>query len=373
MLARLPVRLGHLPCTGLGSQGRRCISYDKAALTDEALQNQIEAGLNNGDNGEKIRVNQESKTISTAVGELPISPLFDADWMRARRRQRKDDAGKPTGRFRKKLAKNPFAQALATPIRQCPRTLAFVPRYFLQEFEQVKHPSTDSLWWAPGPLAFQNLQTRSTSPASSPSDLTSSPPRNRSPITAYVLSRKYILDKLGGGTKKEQASIKTQAPVLFSTRTGTATAFGSLSVIWRQDMSDVVLNMMRCHATDALIALSTHEQTCQALQPCKWEEVGDVTLRGCVLWLRGEDEPAAQIATMNVDGAKYGQKIAVYDLKWLLGESEIHRLRTESETFTNHDVLVLRQEKSKSRMALHLLLWRLQGFLMPSTRSKGRA
>jgi len=92
----------------LGSQGRRCISYDRAELTKEALQNQVEAGLNDGEHGETIRLDHESKTVSTAAGELPTSPLFDVDWMKARRRQRKDDAGKPTGRFRRKLANNPY-------------------------------------------------------------------------------------------------------------------------------------------------------------------------------------------------------------------------------------------------------------------------
>lgn len=109
MITRLPLRLG---CAGLGSQqGRRCISYDKTSLTREALQNQVESGLDNGNdggNGDTIRLDHDSKTILTAAGELPTSPLFDADWMKARRRQRKDDAGRPTGRFRRKLANNPY-------------------------------------------------------------------------------------------------------------------------------------------------------------------------------------------------------------------------------------------------------------------------
>ncbi|KAG5946319.1 hypothetical protein E4U53_006605 [Claviceps sorghi] len=365
MIPRLSLRLGR---AGLASQGRRYISYDKAALTNEALRNQVEAGLGGGDNGEAIRVDHESKTISTPAGELPISPLFDADWMKARRRQRKDDAGKPTGRFRKKLANNPYAQALATPIRRCPRTGTSIPRYFLQDFELVKHPSTDALWWAPGPLSFQGLQTKSISSTCSPSTSPDSPPRNRSPITVYALSRKAILDKLGGPNKKHAA-------VLSAVRTGMAMAPGVASAVWREDMGDALLRMMRCHATDALITLSTQrqDQNHQHLQPCKWEEVGDVQLRGCVLWLRGEDEPAVQVATVKVDGAKYGQTIAVHDLKWLLGESEAHRLRSESQMFQDHNVLVLRQEKNKSMMGLHLLLWRLQGYLVRLANSKDRA
>ncbi|KAG5997015.1 hypothetical protein E4U54_002458 [Claviceps lovelessii] len=369
MITRLPLRLG---CAGLGSQqGRRCISYDKTSLTREALQNQVESGLDNGNdggNGDTIRLDHDSKTILTAAGELPTSPLFDADWMKARRRQRKDDAGRPTGRFRRKLANNPYAQALATPIRRCPRTATSIPRYFLQDFELVKHPSTDSLWWAPGPLSFQGLETKSNSSTSSPSTSTDSPPRNRSPVTVYALSRKSIFDKSGGSKKNHGA-------VLSAARTGMAIGPAVATAVWREDMGDVLLNMMRCRATDALIALSSPSKNhaYQNLQPCKWEEVGDVKLRGCVLWLRGEDEPAAHIATMNIDGAKYGQTIAVHDLKWLLGDSQVQKLRSESKLFGGHDVLVLRQEKNKSMMGLHLLLWRLQGYLARSTNSKDQA
>ncbi|KAG6010357.1 hypothetical protein E4U21_006921 [Claviceps maximensis] len=359
MITRLTLRFG---CSGLGSQGRRCISYDKAALTKEVLQKQVEAGLDNGDDGEAIRLDHESKTISTAAGELPVSPLFDADWMKARRRQRKDDAGKPTGRFRKKLANNPYAQALATPLRRCPRTATTIPRYFLQDFELVKHPSTDTLWWAPGPLSLQDLQIKSSSSTSSSSPSTDSPPRNRSPITAYALSRKSVIDKLADSTK-------THAPILSAIRSGMAVGPSVANPLWREDMGDIILKMMRRHVTDALITLSTHEEheTNKNLQPCKWEEVGKVTLRGCVLWLHGEDKPTAQVATMNIDGAKYGQTIAVHDLNWLLGEPEITRLRSESKLFRDHDVLVLRQEKNKSIMRLHLVLWRLQGYLVRLT------
>ncbi|KAG5929987.1 hypothetical protein E4U42_003641 [Claviceps africana] len=359
MILRLSLRLGR---TGLGSQGRRCISYDKAALTNEALQKQVEAGLDDGGNREMISVDHESKTISTAAGELPISPLFDADWMKARRRQRKDEAGKPTGRFRRKLANNPYAQALATPIRRCPRTATMIPRYFLQDFELVKHPSTDALWWAPGPLSFQGLQTKSTSSTSSASASTDVPPRNRSPITGYIMSRKAIVDRLVASNKKHAAALTAM-------RTGMALGPEVFSAVWREDMGNLLLKMMRCHATDALITLSVQreQEAHQNIQPCKWEEVGDVRLRGCVLWLRGEDEAAVQMATLKVEGAKYGQTIAVHDLKWLLGESEAQRLRSESQMFQDHNVLVLRQEKNKYMMGLHLLLWRLQGYLASLT------
>ncbi|KAG6055810.1 hypothetical protein E4U17_002718 [Claviceps sp. LM77 group G4] len=354
MITRLPLlRVGR---AGFGSQARRCITYDKSALTDEALQKQVEAALKDGTDGDDIRLNPETKTIKTAAGDLPISPIFDIDWMKARRRQRKDEADKPIGRFRKKLTNNPYAQALATPIRRCCRTNVMLPRYFLQDFEVVQQPSKDSLWWAPGTLAFKDLATTSKH-SKSPTDSTC---RRRSPVTGYMLSRNIVFGVGKAGNQK-----KTHGPNLAGSRTGMAMSPRISKAVWREDMGDAVLKLMRCLATDALIAASIHRkhQDLQNLQPCKWEEVGDVKLRGCVLWLRGEEKAEVPVATMKVDGAKYGQTMAVHDLNWILGVEEVQRLKGSSETFKNHDVLVLRQEQSESIMALHLLLWKLQGYL----------
>lgn len=70
----------------------------------------VEAGLGEDTRGNRLRIDAESKTISTAAGSLPISPVFDPVWIQARRRQRKEDPSKPMGRFRKKLANNPYGQ-----------------------------------------------------------------------------------------------------------------------------------------------------------------------------------------------------------------------------------------------------------------------
>lgn len=95
---------------GLNSHPRRWISYDKSALTKEALLLEAESGLGYHANGRPIKINAEAKTVKTAAGELPISPIMDPAWMRARRRPKKREATKPLGRFRRKLANNPFGR-----------------------------------------------------------------------------------------------------------------------------------------------------------------------------------------------------------------------------------------------------------------------
>lgn len=135
-------------------------------------------------------------------------------------------------------------------------------------------------------------------------------------------------------------------------------------------MGDVLLQMMRHQAVDALISQAGPEgqEQSRSIQVCKaWDDVKDVKLRGCVLWQAASpQESSQQYATVDVEGAKYGQKLTVHNLQWLLGESELKRLRDASKLFHN-DIVVLQQWKSKSVMKLHLLLWRLQGYLAQSS------
>ncbi|TWU77632.1 hypothetical protein ED733_008021 [Metarhizium rileyi] len=365
MTMRIPFRSRPLQAINCGIQAQRWASYDKSLLTKDALKQRVESGFETESGDSNISLDSEKKIISTSIGDLPLSPLFDPDWIQARRRQRKPNPSKPTGRFRKKLANNPYAQALATPLRRCPNTEAILPRYFLQDFEVVKHPQDDSLWWAPGPLAFENLTdknkpsgdqiqiadaaTAEQQPQKSGNDdgtpaATSSIRLRRSPITSYVLSRKSVVDMIGGPNRRYAAS-------LLAARTGMAMAPITKSPVWRRDMSDIFLQMIRQQAVDALCARSGTEglERNKLIQPCKgWEHVKDVELRGCVLFCGlGKEGPSIQYATLDIDGAKYGSKLPVYNLRWLLGESEFVRLRDKSKLFQENEILVLQQWKSK--------------------------
>lgn len=225
-------------------------------------------------------------------------------------------------------------------MRGCPFTEAWLPRYFLQDFEQVRHPDTGAACWAPGPLSFAG-------PAGD-----EGPRRTRSPITGYALSRKALVDAIGA---------RGRAGLMMIRRTGMAVTPDTRQATWRGDMGDVLLRMLRRHAVDALVASAA------AAQPCAgWEAVGGVLAGSCVLWLPRTGagrRQAAQYATLDVAGARYDAKRAVHDLAWLLGADEAARLR-RTAPFGEHEVLVLRQGEGAARMLqLRLALWRLQGFL----------
>lgn len=89
-------------------QSRRWVSYDKSDLTKEAILKKVQGGLGHDLDGNLIKLDPDSKTVSTAVGDLPISPVMDPSWIKARRRQRKDAPTRPSGRFRRKLGNNPY-------------------------------------------------------------------------------------------------------------------------------------------------------------------------------------------------------------------------------------------------------------------------
>jgi hypothetical protein len=89
---------------------KRWASWDRSDLTEEALTKQVESGLGHDAEGNPLKIDIKSKTVSTASGPLPISPVLDPNWMKAKRRPQKKDAGKVSGQFRKKLSNNPFGR-----------------------------------------------------------------------------------------------------------------------------------------------------------------------------------------------------------------------------------------------------------------------
>ncbi|OAA58233.1 hypothetical protein ISF_06772 [Cordyceps fumosorosea ARSEF 2679] len=354
-----------LRASDLAFAGRRWTSHASASLTDEALLEKVGARLNDDKYGEKITLDSKKKTISTDSGELPMSPLFDPAWIKSRRRKAKEPPRPATGQFQKHLRKNPFAQALATPLRYCPVTKTHQPRYFLQRFDVIRHPETKKGWLAPSNDDYGHIQKNheiradgtpiaASASKASPGSADEHAPR----VTGYVASQKSVFDALSGPNKRLRGS-------LLARRAGMSVSPDASAPVWRHDMSEVVLREMRREAAGELIrraAVANHK----FVQPCaRWADVKDVERRGCILWLpRAEDRATArQHATFDVVDANYDSKMPVHNLNWLLGEEEVARLRGESDVFRDKGLLVLKSWPTKTMVQLHLLLWKLQGYL----------
>ncbi|KAF7551102.1 hypothetical protein G7Z17_g5254 [Cylindrodendrum hubeiense] len=415
---------GRFRVAGFANQPRRWVSYDKSALTKEALLQQAESQLGHDVDGNPLRIDPDAKTVTTAVGSLPISPIMDPAWMKAGRREKKRDPGMISGQFRKKLSNNPFAMALMTPPRRCTNTESYLPRYFLQDFELVQHPEkTAQPWWTPGPSTFDSIvpvynpgpysptshtkaqedqsgnaevdqipanipnengvyTTATESSIVKPSTVDGQPTevesRHHAPITTYCLSRKSVLQAISEGTgekvpgrKKPNRNLINK---LLAVRNGMAASNVKFNnTVWRSDMADFVLNHQRRTVVDALIhrANRSNSPDSRFLQSvATWDEVKTVDNRGCVLWLSDKVDPVADsFATLDVENVKYWNKMPVHNLTWLLGEEEVQRLRESSEVFRDNQLVVLKLWKSESMRKLHLLLWRLQGYQAQMKRS----
>lgn len=250
-------------------------------------------------------------------------------------------------------------------MRYCAITKTHQPRYFLQRFDVVRHPETNQGWLAPANDAYSHIQRNeevrtSGAPAVNTvrgkrsGGLVDGAPR----VTGYVASQKSVFDAVSGPNKRLRAS-------LLARRAGMAVSPDARTPVWRHNMGEVVLRDMRREAASELVrraGVADHK----FIQPCaRWEDIKDVERRGCILWLpRAEGQATTQQhATFDVEGANYGSKMAVHNLFWVLGETEVARLRSESDVFRGDELLVLKTWPSKTMVQLHLLLWKLQGYL----------
>ncbi|KAM0429676.1 hypothetical protein ACHAPT_006282 [Fusarium lateritium] len=391
---------------GIESQ-KRWASWDKSALTKEALTQQVESGLGHDAEGNPLKIDTDSKTVSTASGSLPISPIMDPSWMKSKRRQKKAAPGPMTGQFRRQLANNPYAEALMTPMRRCVNSNTSLPRYFYQDFELVDHPDPNepSSWWAPGPLTFENVtpfhdpnitelrarhrsgvregeefpQTPTEGSAASETANSETEPSSagpnarqdteaqerrprRAPLTGYILARKKILELMGTPSQTHSMMAK-----MMSNRHGMAVASKGVRKIWREDMDEVLLQMMKSKVTDTLIQRGKHstDPEFKFIQPCSgWDDSDAFMKGGCILWIPKEPQgESSAYATLDVRGPSSRTKLAVHDLLWVLGEEEVQRLKNEAKIFRDREILLLKPWRSRAIRNLHLLLWRLQGYL----------
>jgi hypothetical protein len=329
--------------------------------------------MNPGLNPILERVNRENKTITTPVGDLPISPLMDPVYHETRTRWTKPKAPQRTvfekQKWRRHLERNPWALALATPMRRCPGTSTCLPKFFLQDFNIVLHPETEQPWFVPTSLvAPQQGQQQGTESTPQEVKTTSKPGPLKKPAgpTAYMIARQ---DYLAQQTQNGELHRMEYKKLMMLHHNSDRIKPIANRAIWREDMESLVLRLMRRRVLEDLIYLSTlsadttrdpYVVRCQT-----WDDVKDDKYRGqrgCVLWLgpEGEDGGPGPRATMDIPGVKYGRKIAVHNLWRLLGEEGVEKLRESVELFREGEVfLVLR----KRTVEMQMKLWKLQGFL----------
>lgn len=289
---------------------------------------------------------------------LPTSPFLDADFYNVKRRQhiKKPLPSKERTEFQKQLDKNPYALALATPIRKCRMTEVHLPKFFLQDFKMIAHPDTGKSWFMPRSLTNKRSGEDHT-PGVGPTQYTIS--SRRLLLAMQTADSGYI--KMWAGAGKEFAhTVPFQEQNYMRYRK----AVKSAATSFRPDMHDFVLELMRRRTLEELIQLV--ELRKGYLVGCTgWEDALVKPQVAAFLWM-GEEGPT-EFATMDVGSDEIGQgvkkkrKVPVHNLGALLGEEKLAELRGRFDRIFERELVMLRHKRMT--VELEMKLWKLEGYL----------
>ncbi|KAI1308811.1 hypothetical protein F5Y03DRAFT_349317 [Xylaria venustula] len=340
-------------------------------------------------------VDQEGKTIATAVGQLPLSPIMDPSyWDAATRHQTpKAKKGKATNSVERQFRKNPFAKALGTPVRQCTATQLRLPSFFLQDFNLISHPETGQPWWVPRSLAWDEHTESQDAAGNKQAEFKSEPvesgvpgetPRAEAPAavqsdhgkpfgpSAYLLARQDLISALS----TKQSGYERHPKRLFGGSSSRYTIFGH-KAIWRQDMGSFVLDRMRVKIVKDLLYLSrlcTEDSRHYIVKCHGWDDV-QYKHQGAVLWFGVPSEPneakeskvqPGPFATYDISKDGITTSVAVHNIPMLLGDTAAAEVRENSAIFGDGFLFMLAGRRTTD---LQSELWRLQGYMADYTES----
>lgn len=193
-----------------------------------------------------------------------------------RERQRKP---RPKTEDKDRLELNPWAQALASPVRMCSATGIRLPSDLLLEYGVVQHPTNRSIWMLPTGLLEDQLQAYKANSTPSPQNY----PVFRLPNALSIInevnsqSKKRILSKV----------LPHQWRPYFG---GRLTKAEAENAVWRKDMPAYVLHHMRNKVVKKLKELA------QEREPEVWSRFWSI------LDLKNNREDGLQDAMKKTDG-----------------------------------------------------------------------
>jgi hypothetical protein len=316
---------------------------------------------------------------------------------------RKSRPSKKPEDFQQILAKNPYARALATPLRRCQLTNNALPSFFLQGFNLMAHPETGIPWYVPRSLALakkgepQLLEEQPDLELERKEDIEQSSQLNKTPAaftsalgyTVYILASQHILramqDPKGYGMKQKNKMrnmaqrrgivIPQNAPpfrfIPDRYRQSKSTSKFLSAAGWREDMHEFILRIMRRRIVENLVAL-TNLKRGYVVGCSGWEDALAKPQIGTFLWTggagemeEGTDSPP-EFATLDITIGRKEEsktkKIPVHNLRRLLGKDKLAELReTLPSGIFERNVVVLKHKQQA--VDVEMQLWRLQGFL----------
>jgi len=320
---------------------------------------------------------------------------MDSDAIAAKEKwvaQKSQPSKKPED-FQQMLAKNPYARALATPLRRCQLTNNALPSFFLQGFNLMAHPETGIPWYVPRSLALakkgepQLLEEQPDLELERKEDKTPAEFTSALGYTVYILASQHILramqDPKGYGMKQRKKKKKDRSgteipqnapPFRFIPdryRQSKSTAKFLSAAGWRKDMHEFILRLMRRRIVENLAAL-TNLKRGYVVGCSGWEDALAKPQIGAFLWTggagemeEGSDSPP-EFATLDVTIGRKEEsktkKIPVHNLRRLLGKDKLAELREALPSgIFKRDVVALKHKQQA--VDVEMQLWRLQGFL----------
>lgn len=326
----------------------------------------------------------------------------------------------PTKEDEHRLAKNPWAVALASPIRMCSATGARIPRDLMGEWGLVKNPKTERNHMLPVGLLEDLLARKTPAPSSSPAPKTADqdqaqapntatteqgegpfgsgskvkPVRDEKPMRRLILrmvNRLPLLRMLALPLSKvsnKKPVVARLLPFRWKHPNGPITAREEKTLVWTEDMPEFVLRHMRRHVVRKLErtrkihrhlgaakgvwgVLDLHEYTDVALvealgrlEPVEREECGAVIFLGPLKDARetGDGPFEGGSFSEDVTHPRTRSKIPVFDLSVLLSEADMEILRgTRAPHFKNTALLFIPDDRVSIETMLSL--WKLKRFL----------
>lgn len=138
------------------------------------------------------------------------------------------------------------------------------------------------------------------------------------------------------------------------------------NVKWRDDMSAVVLEMMRRRVVEEITYLANLcDQGRSHLKACPdWDDAKDTSRHqhlGCLLYFREPSGPVLpQLSTVDVGGIRRRKRLPVHDMEMLLGPEHTTKLKEDLKLFQSGFIYAVCGKRS---IRLQLRLWKLQGFM----------
>ncbi|KAJ4398056.1 hypothetical protein N0V85_006382 [Neurospora sp. IMI 360204] len=329
------------------------------------------------------QIDPTTKSVLTKTGlTLPLSPIMDPTYHSSRNRwkERKPTSrppGQRVSKFSQLLESNPFALALAAPLRACTATDVLLPKPFLQKFNLLRHPDTDEPWFVPADLSPHEAaadaakEKRDQAQALGPS--------------GYTLSNQTLLHEF---TLRGSPYFGNNRKLLrrnATNKTGLTEVLNK--AVWREDMDALVLKMMRRRIVDELLYLTgkvTGSLRRKYLTPLRggYEEARERKLRGALVYVggggpmagmngKGEKvmKPPMRVSTLEIKGERYSTKLPVYDATVLLGQEELKRLMDEETGFWRQAQLFAVGREATTE--LQMKLWRLEGYMAKAELPRG--